>query len=174
MSKGPGRIERAIDAILDAEPESAFTVEKLCERVYPDTNGVEKKHRVAVIRAAKNLLVRRPEVVWQRGEGLGKTLSLCRRDNFASYAIGKVKCECRQYRTNDPRYTFGRKRTVARDEADEAEVRETGAALMRDRSDPRYLWYREVQMFLAKRDGDTDKLAQLKAEEERVIAALQL
>ena len=59
MSRGPGRIERAIAAILDAEPDNAFTTEDLCERVYPGVNRVEKKHRVAVLRAANKLIKRR-------------------------------------------------------------------------------------------------------------------
>jgi len=45
MSRGPGRIERAIAAILDAESDNAFTTEDLCERVYRGVNRVEKKHR---------------------------------------------------------------------------------------------------------------------------------
>jgi hypothetical protein len=52
MSKGPGRVSRAIEAALEAEPDNAFTVEDLCDRVYRGINRVEKKHRVAVLRAA--------------------------------------------------------------------------------------------------------------------------
>ena len=52
MSKGPGRVSRAIEAILEAEPDNAFSVEDLCDRVYPGINRVEKKHRVSVLRAA--------------------------------------------------------------------------------------------------------------------------
>jgi hypothetical protein len=42
MSKGPGQI-------------NAFTLEDLCERVYPGVNRIEKKHHVSVARAARNL-----------------------------------------------------------------------------------------------------------------------
>jgi hypothetical protein len=58
MSRGPGRIERAIAAILDGEADNAFTTEDLCERVYSGVNRVEKKHRVAVLRAANRLVKR--------------------------------------------------------------------------------------------------------------------
>jgi len=34
MSGGPGRIERAIEALFDADRDNAFTVEELCERIY--------------------------------------------------------------------------------------------------------------------------------------------
>ena len=40
MSMGPGRIERAIAALLDGEADSAFTTEDLCERVYSGVNRV--------------------------------------------------------------------------------------------------------------------------------------
>jgi hypothetical protein len=59
MCKGPGRIERAIAAALDAEPDGAFTTDDLCDRVYRGVNRIEKKHRVAVLRAASNLMKRR-------------------------------------------------------------------------------------------------------------------
>jgi hypothetical protein len=45
MRRGPGRIERAIAAVLDEA--DAFTIEDLCQRIY---GGTEKKHRVAVLR----------------------------------------------------------------------------------------------------------------------------
>jgi|SRR5271169_2974524 len=127
MSKGPGRIGRAIAAMFDAEPENAFTVEELCERAYPGVS-VEKKHRVTVIRAANNLALRRPEVVWLRGKGLGRTLVLCRRDNLASYALGYSKVdqsEGGRYRSKDPRYAWWRRTR----EKDEAELRQKADAL---------------------------------------------
>ena len=73
MSRGPGRIERAIAAILDGEPNNAFTTEDLCERVYPGVNRVEKKHRVAVLRAANKLVKRRDNTECMRCENLGGT-----------------------------------------------------------------------------------------------------
>ena len=44
MSRGPGRIERAIASVFDAEPDNAFTTEELCKRVYCGVNRVKKKH----------------------------------------------------------------------------------------------------------------------------------
>src|SRR5215469_10407302 len=173
MSKGPGRVERAISALFDAEPDSAFTTEELCERIYPGA-AIEKKHRVAVIRAAKNLMVRRPEVIWLRGRGLGKTLILCRRDNFASFALGFIKSDEGQRGralSKDPRYHWLTNwRTPAQNKA---KVREKGAALMRDRSDRQVWWYRRVRLFLAERDGDTQTVTQLKADEERGLEAFR-
>ena len=60
MSRGPGRIERAIKAAFDAEPTRVFTTEHLCTRVYPGVASIEKKHRVSLIRAAKRVVQREP------------------------------------------------------------------------------------------------------------------
>ena len=64
MSRGPGRIERAIASAFAAEPDNAFTIGDLCIRVYPEiARGFalpEKKHRVAVLRAAKKVAAQHP------------------------------------------------------------------------------------------------------------------
>ncbi len=58
MSRGPGRIERAIKAVFDAEPTRVFTTEHLCAQVYAGVPAIEKKHRVSLIRAAKHVIQR--------------------------------------------------------------------------------------------------------------------
>jgi hypothetical protein len=58
MSRGPGRVERAIKAAFDAEPTRVFTTEYLCAHVYAGATKIEKKHRVSLIRAAKRVLRR--------------------------------------------------------------------------------------------------------------------
>lgn len=60
MSRGPGRVERAIKAAFDAEPTRIFTTEYLCTHVYTDAARIEKKHRVSLIRAAKRVVQREP------------------------------------------------------------------------------------------------------------------
>jgi len=42
MSKGPGRVSRAIGTALEGEPDNAFTIEDLSDRVYRGINRVEK------------------------------------------------------------------------------------------------------------------------------------
>ena len=51
MSRGPGRVQRRIKALMQSEPTGAWTVEDLCDRVFDGVNRVEKKHRVSLIRA---------------------------------------------------------------------------------------------------------------------------
>ena len=79
-------IEQAIEAVFAAEPENAFTTAELCERILPDRHDIDKKHRVAVLAAAKRIVGRQPGHGWtgsvvthdndsfsnERGRGLGK------------------------------------------------------------------------------------------------------
>ena len=105
MSRGPGRIEQAIAALLDAEPDNAFTTEELCERVYPGVNRVEKKHRVAVLRAANKLIKRRDNTDCMRCGNLGGTRVYFNLDNVMSYAMARLKTDrLNHYRNNDDRY----------------------------------------------------------------------
>jgi CheY-like chemotaxis protein len=48
MSRGPGRVHEAIIAMMEAEPQGAWTTTQLCERIYG--TSVEKSHRAAVAR----------------------------------------------------------------------------------------------------------------------------
>jgi hypothetical protein len=65
MSRGPGWVERAIAAYFEAEPSRTFSTDELVEAIYHDVERVEKKHRVAVLRAADNVIKRMPG--WQSG-----------------------------------------------------------------------------------------------------------
>jgi len=55
MSRGPGRIERAIADAFKANPRRALGVEELARIAYPGLAEVEKRHRVAIIRAADSV-----------------------------------------------------------------------------------------------------------------------
>jgi hypothetical protein len=55
MSKGPGRAQRAILALIAGNPDGAWTTDELCREVYAGINRVEKKHRVAVLRALRTM-----------------------------------------------------------------------------------------------------------------------
>jgi hypothetical protein len=73
MSRGPGRVERIIIAAFTAQPSACFTMQELAPLVYPwmsprnrrprhsPRHHIEKKHRVAILRAAKNVL---PKLGW--------------------------------------------------------------------------------------------------------------
>jgi hypothetical protein len=58
MSRGPGRIERAIRQLFDKRPDEAFTTDQLCVLCYNLTylREVKRHHRVAVVRAGKHVV----------------------------------------------------------------------------------------------------------------------
>lgn len=56
MSRGQGKIRRAIEAVFAAEPDNALLLSELCERVYRRSRKrIEKKHRISVARRQKTL-----------------------------------------------------------------------------------------------------------------------
>lgn len=156
MSRGPGRIERAIADILDAEPDNAFTVEDLCRRVY-GIERVEKKHRVAVLRAAATLGKRRDTLCWTQSDPPGATCVYYNIDNVMSYAMARLKAE-------DP-YEYGT--TCRKTEADLRAKLAKGGNHHKDvvRGGA---WWRHTQQHIAqlkaKRSGNTRLLAKLRRE----------
>src|SRR5258706_13508600 len=100
MRRGPGRVEQIIEAVFETEPDNAFTIEDLCDRVYPG-EPIEKKHRVSVLRAAKQVAKRRSEIDTMTGERLGGTLICIDQYCVLSYAMARLKSF--SYRTNDKR-----------------------------------------------------------------------
>ena len=90
MRKGSGRVEQTIEAVFAAEPDNAFTIDDLCDRVYPG-EAIEKKHRVSVLRAAKQVAKRHGEIDTMIGEGLGGTLIFFDQYWVLSYAMARLK-----------------------------------------------------------------------------------
>jgi hypothetical protein len=59
MSRGPGRIERTIEAAFSRDPKKIWSVDLLCQQVWPDHQfWPEAKHRSAIRRAARNVAKR--------------------------------------------------------------------------------------------------------------------
>jgi hypothetical protein len=86
-------------------PITPSTTEDLCERVYPGVNRVEKKHRVAVLRAANRLVKRRDNTDCMRCENLGGTRVYFNIDNALSYAMARLKANnLNRYRSKDDRW----------------------------------------------------------------------
>src|SRR4051794_38704563 len=73
MSRGPGRIERAIARVFASDPEATYTVDDLALAAYPGITRVEKKHRVCVLRAVWKVAAK---AYWgcRRSDGLGNEL----------------------------------------------------------------------------------------------------
>jgi hypothetical protein len=54
MSRGPGRVQQEIAALIAANPDGAWTTADLCQHIY-GVKTAEKKHRVAVVRALERM-----------------------------------------------------------------------------------------------------------------------
>src|ERR1700733_14608968 len=150
MSGRPGRIERALAAIFDGERDNAFTIQDLCERIWPDVyqdpqaGRIERKHRSTVIRAARNIARQRPEIQWLHGERLGRGLVFFRHDEGMSYAMARLKADrFQRYRGKDPRLHWSKDEGDLRRELDD----ETHRTLI----GPGGAWLRQVEMFLTGR-----------------------
>jgi hypothetical protein len=106
MSRGPGKIERAVAALLDGNPDMAVTAEELARRVYGIV-AVEHKHIVSVLRALRRLAQRRPDIgkTWGRDRKRlhnkgGSTVWFNRR-NVQSYGLMMLKTRYCAYRIKD-------------------------------------------------------------------------
>ena len=142
------------------QPDGAWTVEDLAERVYPDINQVEKKHRVSVLRALKKVTADDPDWTLMRAENIGNTKILVNVADVVSYALARLKAwNLSRYRGPDPRTDP----YYVKMEADLRADLEPGGR------DHRHIqsggaWDRHVQMHIARRDGDNERLAELELE----------
>jgi hypothetical protein len=150
MSRCRGRIQRALVAIFDNERDNAFTIEDLCERIwpdlYPDRRGgqIARKHRDTVNRAARNIARQRPEIQWLRGARLGRGLVFFRHDEVMSYAMARLKADrFQRYRTKDTRLHWRQKEDALRRELDEGSHSQLIG--------PGGAWRRQVEIFLTGR-----------------------
>lgn len=55
MSRGPGNVQRAILALIAANPDGAWKIRELCRTAYPSARIITKAHRVAVGRALRRI-----------------------------------------------------------------------------------------------------------------------
>ena len=90
MSRGPGRIERPVEAAFTTGPSRAFTVEDLVRIAYGGVNRVEKKHRVATLRAAHNVAKRFGWKTMKGGEN-GDGLTFYNPADLGSYAEARLR-----------------------------------------------------------------------------------
>ena len=57
MSTGPGYVERIILALIDANPDGAWTTADLCRQVYPDVHTVTKTQRFTALRSLRSMML---------------------------------------------------------------------------------------------------------------------
>jgi len=90
MSRGPGKIERAIENLLRVNSRRSFTGEELTLACYPGINRPEKKHRVSALRAMRKIA---PSLHWGSRFIWGSNGSLVFFNllDLRSYAIGATR-----------------------------------------------------------------------------------
>jgi hypothetical protein len=96
MSRGPGRIERVIADAFTNNPSATFTVADLAASAYPGVNRIEKKHRVAILRAAWSVY-RKLGWTAMREDRLGGELVFCNSLDVRSYALAFIRCHSRYH-----------------------------------------------------------------------------
>jgi hypothetical protein len=175
MSRGPGRIERAIRELFDAHPDFAFVTDELVEHCYSDVRPIERKHQVAVLRAAWKVIDADPDWSAYRTKGQGQGWVFANRANLQSWALGRmimggVFGSDFIYRSE--------KRTRRASWWWKPTTREDLLEKLKPESDSRYLeqiqpggfWAKEVERHRARRAGDVERADTLDCELEYEVA----
>jgi hypothetical protein len=149
MSRGPGRIERSIRELFDANPDLAFVTDELCEHCYPGVRPIERKHQIAVLRAARNVLKADPNWTAKRECGdQGNRWKFYNRDSGESRLRG-LRPKSKQPVPHEWEWVnfgpgFGRARRKVPREPHEA-VSDTRARKRDDRAQDDVAWHRLVR-----------------------------
>lgn len=145
MSRGPGRVMQAIIAAVEADSHHAVTIDGVCQRLYPTAlDGRQKKHRAAVIRAGKTAARRGDNIGHTSYRGPGRTSAFYAADDLKAYACAQLKA---LGRWNDSLHRL-----------------ETA---FKSHMEPGGIWWLEVQLFVAERDGNADRAAKHRRAIER-------
>lgn len=169
MSRGPGKIERAIRDLMSERPDGAWTILDLCELVYQGAKRIKKKHRVSVLRTLHRIVENDPDWQFYRSVSMGKTLVVFNMANVTSFALGREKVDfCNRYRNPDPRARFDRKAT------EDELLKEIRAGRWKETCAPGGAWWRHVWLHIAERDGETDTEEYKTLKEEAEEAHRQL
>ncbi|MBS7741468.1 MULTISPECIES: hypothetical protein [unclassified Chelatococcus] len=155
MSRGPGRIEQAIAKTFEDHQEETFDVEELARIVYPGINRIEKKHRVAVLRAARKVAWRMNWSYWYQ-EVPSAPAVFGNLLNVRSYGLAMVRS---QYRWRPTTLDQHRARV------DDPKSHDSRWAWIQ----PGGSWWLHVEINKAKANGDDDRAADLKRQLNRSL-----
>jgi hypothetical protein len=92
VSRGAGHVERAVAAAFEANPDDTFTISELAVFVYPGLNRVEKKHRVAIRRAAYAVAAGMHWIGYVC-ERPGGQIVFCNGLSLWSYTLGRARAD---------------------------------------------------------------------------------
>ncbi len=162
---GPGHLMRAVARLFFEQPNGAWTVEDLCERVLGLAPGmVEQRHRVCLRCAASEFIAYTEDWAVGQSQGPGRLLVYFNRASVLSYALARLKSD-RQYRYQSridgegPLNEADLLQRLAPDGKEHYLITEGGA------------WRRHVERYItirnALRAGNGAQVAKIKKEQER-------
>jgi len=154
LSGGPGRIERAISAAFAANPSMTFTVDDLAAIAYPGLDRIEKKHRVAVARAARKLA---PSAWWgwRWMEQPGHRAVYFNLLDHRSYVIGRM-------RTSYNLFNFSH--AEISQAIDDPNIDRSGAERWRKEAQPGSAYWTHVEINRTAHAGDHERANKLRDE----------
>jgi hypothetical protein len=160
MSRGLGKLQRAIKTVFAAEPDNALLLSELCERVYCDVE-IQKRHRVAIARAVKGI----PELKHMRRDTLGGELVIYDPCHVMSYAMARLKADNIRRYERDSDYRF---RWNHRSEADFRAMLAPGGD-HHHLVEPGGRWFRHAMIPRLRAGGNNNEADQLEAEEKKKL-----
>lgn len=158
MSRGPGRIEREIEKLMLDKSDDMLTVTDLALAAYRGINQVEKKHRVAVIRAAERVAARNGGWTARRREAPAGELVYYNTLNVRSYTLGKVRAD---FLSND--VSDDELRLIIDGRTDESQTCHHHLARYRDYMREGQAWWLHVEINKANEEGRAADAATLQA-----------
>jgi hypothetical protein len=91
VSRGLGKIGRALEAAFIADADNAFTTPDLCRIAFPGANRIEKKHSVSVLRTVHGLLRIFPSYRVMRSTRRGNSIAVVNIESPASIGMAHLK-----------------------------------------------------------------------------------
>lgn len=164
MSRGAGRVQRIIEEAFSV-PEKSYTLLDLFRYAYPEAEDLEKKHQVAIKRAAAKVCLKTGWKTWRR-DTRGRGYVYYDPCDLISYATARLKADERNYQSQD---WWIREFNPKTDEDILASLAEGGRhhKLIVEGG----TWWRFVQIAIAERDGDEDTFRKLKGEADAEFEA---
>ena len=164
MSRGAGRVEQAIFAAFSVVGMS-YTVVDLFKHAYPDAAQLERKHRVAIKRAAYNSCLKTGWTTLRRDNRGGGYIYYDPCD-VISYASARLKGREYRYQSQDK---WIRRFNPTTDEEISSQLEVGGESY--DLVVEGGTWWKHSRMAQAKQDGDDATYSHLKAENDAALAA---
>jgi hypothetical protein len=160
MSRGPGRIERALRALFDASPDRAFCTFDLVSECFPDVGLIERKHEGSTLRAARKIVATDPDwriarTYWHRWGGYDGAI-LFNHGNLQSYALMRM-IERASYNYGLAQTLYGHTEGSNETWARAAKALAT-PEYQKEVTPPDGLWWRWWRQHCAERDGDIARL----------------